>query len=40
MDFIFFEGHTPEVNEEQKFKWAVNMSAGIEKFRTIAALNT
>ena len=33
MDFIFIEGHTPEIIKEKKFKWAVNMSAGIEKLR-------
>ena len=33
MDFIFFEGESPEIIEQKKFKWAVNMSTGVERLR-------
>ena len=33
MDFVLIEGSTPEDVEENKFKWAVNMSAKVERLR-------
>ena len=38
MDFIFIKGSTPEELEENKFKWAVNMSAKVERLHDFVGL--
>ena len=38
MDFVLIDGSTPEEVDENKFKWAVNMSAKVERLRDFAGL--
>jgi hypothetical protein len=38
MDFILIQGNTPEEIAENKFKWAVNMSAKVERLREFVGL--
>ncbi len=38
MDFILITGGSPEEIEENKFKWAVNMSATVERLRDFVGL--
>ena len=38
MDFVLIEGSTPEEVEENKFKWAVNMSAAVERLQDFVGL--
>ena len=38
MDFVLIKGSTPEEVEENKFKWAVNMSAKVERLRDFVGL--
>ena len=37
-DFIAIQGSTPEEIEENKFKWAVNMTARVERLRDFVGL--
>ena len=38
MDFVLIQGSTPEEVEENKFKWAVNMSAAVERLQDFVGL--
>jgi len=38
MAFVFIRGNTPEEAEENKFKWAVHMSAKVERLRDFVSL--
>jgi len=38
MAFVFIQGNTPEEAEENKFKWAVHMSAKVERLRDFVSL--
>ena len=38
MDFVLIQGSTPEELEENKFKWAVNMSAAVERLQDFVGL--
>ena len=40
MAFVFISGRTPEEVEENFFKYAVNMSAKIERLRQFVGLDT
>ena len=40
MDFILFTGETPEEIDENKFKWAVNMTSRVERLRDFLGLET
>ena len=38
MDFVLIQGSTPEELEENKFKWAVNMCAAVERLQDFVGL--
>ena len=40
MDFVRIQGHTPEEQEENKFKWSVNFAAKTERLRDFVGLET
>ena len=40
MGFIFIKGTTPDVIQENMFKWSVNMCARVERLRDFFGLET